>query len=437
MQRYLSLLACILLLASCSTKQNLIVLTDQREAPQNTTVAALSKALEPMEISLRENIVNANLERSLLQRVNNGEADMAIVKNDIRADESLSNIRTIMPLFPDVFIMLYRNQDNKTAKSLLAGGRVFMIIDKDEERPIMERFIKSLHCTPQHVTYVYHEKAENALAQAADQADVILMLSSLNNPHLATLLNDNGAFQLYNPDPDGSKVEGFHLQYPPAMSYTIPTGIFDGFPESPIRTFALYDVLVCNKNMEPETVYDINEYIHNARARLTQDNFEFATLQDEFNPQMFAFPVHTGTSAYLNRNQPSFWERYAEVVGLGASIIAVIAGAISRYYSRWRQRRKDRIDEYYLRVMTLGDKAHQTGITSEQLEKMLVELQNIRTHAFKLLVAERIAADDAFIIFQLLLQATVQYVESRAEKLDSVIPIRDLEIEGKEMLEYG
>ncbi len=87
--------------------------------------------------------------------------------------------------------------------------------------------------------------------------------------------------------------------------------------------------------------------------------------------------------------------------------------------------------------MTLGDKAHQTGITSEQLEKLLVELQNIRTHAFKLLVAERIAADDAFIIFQLLLQATVQYVESRAEKLDSVIPIRDLAIEGKEMLEYG
>ncbi len=160
-------------------------------------------------------------------------------------------------------------------------------------------------------------------------------------------------------------------------------------------------------------------------------------MQDEFNPQTFAFPVHTGTSAYLNRNQPSFWERYAEVVGLGASIIAVIAGAVSRYYSRWRQRRKDRIDEYYLRVMTLGDKAHQTGITSEQLEKMLVELQNIRTHAFKLLVAERIAADDAFIIFQLLPQATVQYVESRAEKLDSVIPIRDLAIEGKEMLEYG
>ncbi len=144
MQRYVSLLACILLLASCSTKQKLIVLTDQREAPQNTTVIALSKALEPMKISLRENIVNANLEQSLLQRVNNGEADMAIVKNDIRADESLSNIRTIMPLFPDVFVMLYRNKDNETAKSLLAQGRVFMIIDKDEERPIMERFIKSL-----------------------------------------------------------------------------------------------------------------------------------------------------------------------------------------------------------------------------------------------------------------------------------------------------
>lgn len=437
MLRHLSLLAIAISLLSCTNKRTLTVLTDQREAPQNTLIPALSRALAPIHLSLRESLVNANLERSLLQRVNSGEADMAVVKNDIRIDESLSNIRTVMPLFPDVFLMLYKQQGNQTVKSIIDNNRVVMIVDKDEEQPVMEKFLKSLQCHPQHVKRIRRAQNKAAVQQAARNAEVILMFSSLNNPEVGALLNNDSTFHIFNPGPVGSNVEGFCLQFPQAVAYTIPTGIFDGFPTQAVRTFAIYDVLVCNKNMEPELTYDINESIYNAKARLAQDNFEFAVLQENFNDRTFAFPLHQGTSAFLNRNQPSFWERYAEVVGLGGSILAVIAGALSRYYSQWKQKRKDRIDEYYLRVMTLGDKAHLPDITHEQLDEMLVELQTIRTHAFKLLVAERIAANDAFIIFQLLLQSTVQYVESRAEKLDAVIPIRELDINGAETLEYG
>lgn len=422
MDRIFTLFLVVLLLTSCTTKKTITVLTDRYESSMradHSVVAHLSAVLHSIGIKLQENIDTASLERTFLKRVKVKEADMAIVKNDILIDDSLADLRTVMPLFPDVFLMLYKETPYKSMTSLMEHGRVIMITDKKEEIPIINGFLESLKLYPRNMSFLRNPQEPATLQRAKENADVIIMFSSLNNPMVGNLLAEKPGFTLYGAagKEPGSVIDGFSLRYPQAVPYLIPQGIFNGFPSEPVQTFAIYDVLVCHKDVEPELVYDFNESVFNAEARLAQDNFEFGLLSEKFNVHTFLFPLHAGTVAYLNRNQPSFWERYSELVGLAVSILAVIAGAISTSYHKLKQRKKDRIDEYYKRIIEIDDRAHALSVTHQELESMLVELSHIRKRAFQLLVSERIEANDAFIIFLLLMQATVQRIDSEAEHL--------------------
>jgi TRAP-type uncharacterized transport system substrate-binding protein len=410
-------LLAMLLLAACSGKKSLTVLTDKYSSPGKAVIPVLSQALAPVSLNMHERVVDADSEVELLELVNSGKADMAIVKNDTYIDEKMENLRTVAPLFPDVFLLLVKER-HATAPihRLLERGKVALIIDKSEEETVIHHFWEVMQVHPQHVSVFRNAGDSLAFGRAARHADVIVTFSSINNPELGALLGDNG-FRIYNNAQltgasPGSQIDGFCVRFPQAVPYTIPQGIFEGFPEAAIKTFAIYDVLVCHKDIEPAITYDVNESIFHAKAFLAQQNFEFGLLQEDFNDHTFIFPLHEGTSAYLNRNQPSFWERYAEIIGLVGSVLVVLTGWISRRYSQWKQRRKDKIDEYYLRVMEISDKAHHGHVGDEELSVLLEELRQIRNHAFKLLVNEHVAADNAFVIFQMLLQSTVQHLET-------------------------
>lgn len=406
----------LLILTACTNRHNLAVLTDKHSEPGKSVIPVLSQALQPISMKMDEKVIDASSEFELLEMVNSGKADMAIVKNDTYINEKMENLRTVAPLFPDVFLILVKG--NKAAmpiKKLLEGNKVMIVIDKLEEETVIHHFWEVMQVHPSHIRISRTADDPHAFDTAREYADVIVTFSSINNPELSALLQRN-EFKIYDgqlaDSRPGSHIDGFCIRFPQAVPYIIPQGIYDGYPEASVKTFAIYDVLVCHKNIDPAITYDINESIFQAKAFLAQQNFEFGLLQENFDDHTFIFPLHEGTASYLNRNQPSFWERYAEVIGLAGSVLIVLAGWISGRYRHWKQRRKDKIDEYYLRVMEISDKAHQGNLNKEELNFLLDELRQIRNHAFKLLVNEHVSADNAFVIFQMLLQSTVHYLES-------------------------
>jgi len=416
--RWLSIIGiCLLLMTAqgCRSRKSLVVLTDQPSAPGQAVIPVLSNALSSIGLRLEERLVQANSEREILEQVQQGKADMAIVKNDFNVNDSLSGLVTVTPLFPDAFLLMGSSRvADQPLNKMLENARLCIVVNKNEERLLVEHFLETMHVKPRHVTVVSSVTQADALWWAASHADVIATFSSINNPRIEQIL-DEKAFRLIDPQvrTGGSQdVDGFCVRYPQAVPFVIPRGIYRGFPDRPVRTFAIYDVLVCSRHLEPELVYDMCAAIFSSSARLAQENFEFGLLQDNFNDHNFVFPLHEGSVSFLNRNQPSFWERYGEIIGLVGSAALFLAGGISSRYRTWKLKRKDRIDAYYVRVMLIADRAHEQGLEESELQMLLNELLKIRHEAFKLLVDERVAANDAFIIFQLLLQSTVQYVES-------------------------
>jgi hypothetical protein len=412
-----------ILLSSCVKKNSLTIVSDRVEDAEqsgNSITASLRRSLASANITLTVSTDSTNRERAILEKINSGEEDMALIKNSIRVDDSYSNIRTVMPLFPEVFITLYKDTGNNTDfDSLVTHGKIVFITNKDEELQLINKFLNLLKLKPRCAIQVNGHYNPTTLHAAVQEADVVMLFSSLNSRLLRTLLREEERFRLYDFNAGGysygSVIDGFCLQFGQAVPFTIPKGTFDNLPGTPVQTFAVYDILVCHKQLESELIYDFIESIFNFKARLAQDNFEFALLQEDFDNHTFLFPLHAGSTAFLNRNQPTFWERYAELIGLVVSILAIAAGALSTMVHQLKQRKKDKIDEYYMKVITIGSRSYQPEVSTTDLQALLQELLRIRLHVFQLLIDERISANSAFIIFLLLTQSTVQHLESRLE----------------------
>jgi len=180
----------------------------------------------------------------------------------------------------------------------------------------------------------------------------------------------------------------------PPHTYDIPGN------EVPVLTLAVDALLLARKNLGEETVYEFVKTLVQQKPRFTAvAPHIFAGISEAVDPLDLNFPLHKGTRRYLERNEPSLVERYAETVSMVAYImVLLLSGMVG--FARWRARRKkDRIDVFYIRVMEIQQRAR-----GEDAQLLLQELFELEREAFASLIGEKLAADESFRIFTDLLE---------------------------------
>ena len=111
----------------------------------------------------------------------------------------------------------------------------------------------------------------------------------------------------------------------------------------------------------------IKTILRHKQAFVSIDPVLFTGLKESFD--------RSGLRAYLDREEPGFLERYAELSGVAFSmLIALIGGGIS--FSKWRKQcKKDCVDVFYKGLM------------------------DIKNKAFEMLINEELAANESFRIY--------------------------------------
>lgn len=191
----------------------------------------------------------------------------------------------------------------------------------------------------------------------------------------------------------GSSVEGFCMNYPRTEPFMVPRNFFGQKPELPIYTIALDELLVVHEDLDKTLVYDLVSDIYSGRHFLSQSNILFTHITEDFDRDALNFQLHDSTVDYLARDQPSFFERYAEAFGVIFSILVVLYGGLTSL----KKIRKERIDKYYKRVM----ECHR-----------IEDLESLSNEAVSQLQSEKLTADESFTIF-------LNLVEKRRHELEN------------------
>ena len=124
----------------------------------------------------------------------------------------------------------------------------------------------------------------------------------------------------------------------------------------------------------------------------------FRELSGDFDSSRSTFVLHPGAQSYLERSEPTVYERYSGVAEVAVTVLIALISAAFAAMRLYKMQRKNRIDRYYSEVIDIRHKAEQSTDDAER-SGLTERLKKLQDQAFSELVNEKLAANESFRIF--------------------------------------
>ena len=316
-----------------------------------------------------------------IDAVASGAADIALVTND---QAFRSDIATVMPLYPTVLHIAYRDdRDASTGSALLLGAKVYAGPEGSASRAIFVRIVDRIGLDVSAFEFV---------SDITDHPDVVIIFAPIS----PELFADYPDFRLFNLE---SSVDAAVLLNPHFRPFTIPAGTDGVTTTEAIVTIAVDKILVARNDLESSVVYDlINDILRLRPALAAKRPGLFQQLSEEFDASRSRFILHSGTQAYLQRSAPTIYERYSGVAEVAVTLLVAIFSATLAGVRIFRMRRKNRIDRFYAATIDIRRSIRGSNDPAEH-QQAIAKVRELQNEAFDLLVDEKLAADESFRIF--------------------------------------
>lgn len=386
-----------LIFASCNSNYqlNLMVPVEDEVAMKKIAENINSHSRFEINIVAKDSITEVMAIDQLLKE----EFDVTTVDNTLDYHKSKRNIRTIIPFFHEVLVVLSKRQlQHDEIDSLIRAGDYLILSKEIDELDFYKRMIPNFTGD---TTINYRLENHFNLKEDLEKSTVLLFFSARENYELGQILFNKEAY-IHSLDKEedvgkGSFIEGFCKEYKKTTPYTLSRYAFGITMEKPIFTLAVHELLVAKDNLRSKVVYDLIETIHHHHVVPIFESSNSYTFEVNHQDINLSFPFHDGTIDYLNRDQPTFVERYAEVMGFILSAFILLFGLVASLRATIKQRKKDRMDQYYHELIEIKESIH--TFTPNELRRKLTEMQKV---VFDLLIREKLSANDEFVIFMML-----------------------------------
>jgi len=389
MIRILPIVAFFVLLSACDNAPRELVLVKPDTAVDGeiaTNLAALVDQDASVRITLTDTAMTGG---DALLAVASGQADIALISNDQPFRE---DIATVMPLYATVLHVVH--PANRTAADfadMLRGATVFAGLEGSASRRVFDRLTSNIDLGDDEYTYITDRTtiADLAVVFAPIAPDRLAEYPGVRLWTMGTP-GDIGA---------GGPVDSAMLLNPHFRPFVIPVGTYGAATPEPIVTIAVDKIIISRNDLDSSLVYDLINEVQRLRPALAAINPGlFQNVSQDFDASRSRFILHAGTQNYLQRSEPTFVERYSGVAEVLVTLMVAIVSAGFAAAGIFSRRRKNRIDRFYSAVLRIRNTI--TGDLDEPGRQSAIdEIRSLQEEAFKLLVDEKLAADESFRIF--------------------------------------
>ena len=327
--KYIILSILIFLILSCDNDNQELRFSTGSEGGTYIYVGEKIKKLieEKTNLTLHiEDGENCNSNNNLEKLLKN-ESDLVLAQNDVPIKEIFRkhseyntsiSIKTVLPLYDEICFVIYKDIFNPQSFSdLLKGKRVCISKENSGTEKFAYELFKAFGVDTSEFDIINTDSRFNYIC---DSIDVSISLTGFNNPRIHNmLLKQNGKiFSLdhYEFMLQGSSVEGVCLNNSLWQPYLIPKNTYKYMPKFPVLTISVKSVLLASDKIDENIIYDLVETLIINNSILSNDVKILNNLSENIKLTNLNFPLHPGTRLFLERNAPSFFERYAEVIVL-------------------------------------------------------------------------------------------------------------------------
>lgn len=332
----------------------------------------LSQVLSRHNPRLRLRLVETSGSRENIELLEAKKVQLAIAQSDTLPTPS---VRAVASLFPEVFHLIAAEPSQIRRVPDLKGKRIALMSETSGSYVFFWQLMQHYGLTKsdfQAVT-LSPQAAHEQLRQG--RVDAVFRSIALGNPEVRQLLQATPARLV-----PLEQVEAIKISHPQIEALEIPQGTYRANPPLPERDLPVASVqaiLLTHTGVNEGAIYEITRSLYEHRNELSTLNPRAATVSSLSPGKGFGLPLHPGAKAYYSSDEPSFLEKYAEVLGLLLSIGLLCASSIWQLRSRLQARKKNRADAYNLRVLELVEQVHSS--------RDLAQLEAVRTQLFEIL----------------------------------------------------
>jgi len=337
-------------------------------------------------ISLTEKTMSGE---EALDAIAAGKADVALISN---SQEFRRDIATVMPLYPTVLHIARRDGfAEPTAPGDLSNAAVFAGAVGSASRSIFERIADNIGLADDDYRYV---------TDPSEVADLVVVFAPIAPERIAEfpelrLISMGTPQEIGN----GGTVDAAVLLNPHFRPFVIPVGTYGDSTPEPIVTIAVDKILVTRSDLDSAVVYDfISDILRLRPALAAKRPGLFQQLSEDFDVSRSRFVLHPGTLDYLQRSEPTIYERYSGVAEVAVTLLIALISAALAGVRILRIRRKNRIDRYYAAAIEIRDSVDDEASSSER-GQAIIKIRELQNRAFDQLVDEKLGADESFRIF--------------------------------------
>lgn len=337
-------------------------------------------------ISLTEETMSGE---EALDAIAAGKADVALISN---SQEFRRDIATVMPLYPTVLHIARRDGfAEPTARGDLSDAAVFAGAVGSASRSIFERIADNIGLADDDYRYI---------TDPSEVADIVVVFAPIAPERVAEfpelrLISMGTPQEIGN----GGTVDSAVLLNPHFRPFVIPVGTYGDSTPGPIVTIAVDKILVTRSDLDSAVVYDLISDILRLRPALAAKRPGlFQQLSEDFDVSRSRFILHPGTQDFLQRLEPTIYERYSGVAEVAVTLMIALFSAALAAVRILRRMRKNRIDRYYAAAIEIRDSVNEQTSSSER-EQAIIKIRELQNRAFDQLVDEKLGADESFRIF--------------------------------------
>jgi len=390
MTRFILAVVCLAALTACEKKPHELTLVTPLNPGDRVIAEDLVDLFDEGDVLNRVRLSEIPMSgEAALDAVESGEADIALVSNHF---EFRPDIATIMPLYPTVLHIARRvGYDGEQGPEMVRGASVYAGTEGSASRRMFESIVQGAGVTANEYRYV---------TEPGVTADIVVVFVPIA-PERVAEFPDLRLLSMGDPADlgAGGTVDATVLLNPHFRPFVIPQGTYGDVTPEPTVTIAIDKMLVTRSDLDSSVVYDlIGDVLRLRPALAAKRPGLFQQLSENFDASRSRFILHSGTQAYLQRSEPTFYERYSGVAEVAVTVLIALISAALAGIRIFRMRRKNRIDRFYAAAIEIRNSVNDSSDVRAR-EQAISKVRELQNEAFNQLVDEKLGADESFRIF--------------------------------------
>ena len=401
----------------------LVVAISSYDADDTALLEAAAQGLKSDKKKFRLHIDLVSDPAAAAKAVDDGNADLAVVRTDVGVPDDAP---TVVILHRDAALLVAPAAGGIHTISDLPGHTVGVLHRGVGNEKLLETVLQQYDIASDAVKIVALSADEVEHAVESKTVDAVLAVDVVTSQRLRDVVravaSASGGMPFFIPV---TEADAIAQRLPAYEKLSVVRGIFGGSPPRPSQDFDTLSIthrLVADDGVDTGLITELTRFLLTKKQQLAADVPVATQIEAPSTDKGAAMPVHSGSAAYIDDDEETFFDKYSDYIYIGAMLIGVLASGATAVLSQIGRRKTVFIENGVARLLDML-KAVRSVTSAAVLDDLQIEADGLLAAALG--GAARGGGEDGRLAnFTLALDQLRSAIRDRRAQLREVTPGR-------------